>query len=90
MIEIILLIIAIIFTLITFVKGKQKGSLFEILSYICYFIAMLLSFYDILGRIENNDIVGILDIYPTMIIIYIATFIIITILHIYITMKDEG
>ncbi len=60
-------------------RGKRK-DLFIIISLTCFAIVPVLSIFDINCRVAAGDVVGVIDIYPTMGIIYCAVLIIILVL----------
>lgn len=88
-IDLILCLAAIIFATIAAVGRYRKFNILLILSYVCCSLAIALSFYDIMYRINSNDIAGILDIYPTMAMVYLVIFGIVTILNLYSVLKKR-
>lgn len=74
---------AIVFAVLAVIYGNRKRDVFSILSFVCCFLPMASSLYDVIYRIHRNDIAGILDIYPTMTILYLLLFGIVTALNLY-------
>lgn len=83
LIDFILCPAAVIFAVIAVVKGNRKFNIFGILSFLCCSLPIALSLYDIIYRINSNDIAGILDIYPTMAVIFLVVLGIVTGLNLY-------
>lgn len=63
--------------------GTACFAVFRVLSFLCCSLPVILSLYDIIDRAANHDLGGILDIYPTMAIIYLITLGIVTVLNLY-------
>lgn len=61
-IDLILCLAAIIFAIIAAIKKYRKFNVLVVLSYVCYSLAILYSLYDMITRVNSNDIAGILDI----------------------------
>ena len=87
-IDLILCLAAIIFAIIAAIKKYRKFNVLVVLSYVCYSLAILYSLYDMITRVNSNDIAGILDIYPIMIIGYLI--VIVTVLNLYAVLKRRN
>lgn len=88
-IDLIFCLAAIIFVIIAAVGKSRKFNILLILSYVCCSLPTVLLLYDIIYRINSNDIAGILDIYPTMAMVYLGILGIITILNMYSALKKR-
>jgi len=87
LIDFVLCPVAVILAVIAVIKGNGKFNIFGILSYLCCSLPIVLSLYDIIYRINRNDMAGILDIYPTMAVIFLVILGIFTSLNLYAVLK---
>ena len=69
---------ALITSVIALVCCQSRRNLWIIASYSCIGAEMLLGFFDINSRIATNDIAGVMDIYPTMAVVYCILFVLVT------------
>lgn len=77
-IDLFFLPVAVIFAIVALnQKQNRKSDIFSILSFVFCIVPPIASIYDINARIIENDIVGVMDIYPTMANTYITTFLIV-------------
>lgn len=60
------------------VKKNGKWNLCIILSYVCCCMPVIGALFDINDRANHNDIGGILDIYPTMAVVYLILLVMVT------------
>lgn len=88
-VDLILCPAAVILAVIALIRRNKKCSIFVILSYVCCSLPSVLSLYDIVNRVNCDDIGGILDIYPTMSIVYIVVIGIVTVLNLCAALKKE-
>jgi hypothetical protein len=75
-----LFIISIMFTVLAVIYKQRR--LFTVVSMISIGITPLLAIKDILGRVESGDIAGVIDIYPTMLWVFIIVFIVVSAINI--------
>lgn len=63
--------------------GKNKHyQLYGVFCCLCCSLPAVLSMYDVIWRAESSDVAGILDIYPTMINVWLCVIGIVTVLNI--------
>jgi hypothetical protein len=73
--------LAIICAVIVVYKRTGKFRIFGVLSFVFATLPPLLSVYDILDRVGNGDTAGVLDIYPTVLIIYAVVIVVVIALN---------
>ena len=80
---------AIILAVISVIFKNKEHNIFGVLSYLCCSLPAVFSMYDVIHRAKNNDIAGILDIYPTMITVLLVVIGIVTVLNLFAVLKKQ-
>ena len=78
---------AILFSVIAAIRKRGNSNILVVISFICCLLPIIFSIYDILDRINKNDIDGIIDIYPSMNATYLVVFGIVTAFNLYWALK---
>lgn len=74
---------AFIFAIVALIlKQKRVSDIFSLLSLAACIVSLLEAIYDVKSRILNNDIAGVMDIYPSMANIYMFISLAIIVLNI--------
>lgn len=81
MTDIIILSFSVVFAILAIIFANKKwGDILTILSFILYCVAPLNAIFDMLIRLNENDIIGIVNIYPFLSTMYIIVFFCIVVL----------
>lgn len=84
--ELILCPLAVILALVSFVR---KQTAWVMLSYFCCSLSMALSIFDINKRVATGDMVGVMDIYPTLANIYLIVLAFVTFMNVVAMIKKK-
>lgn len=68
--DIILAPCSLILAVIALIQKDSRRNWWSAASFVCIGAEMLLAIYNVNNRADANDIAGIMDIYPTMAVIY--------------------
>ena len=81
-IDLLLLPLAILIAVLGLFVDKKYHNFTTITSFICCCVPLIGSIYDINNRMEINDVTGVMDIYPSMIIFFVITSILVVLLNV--------
>ena len=68
---------AVIFAFVELMRRRGFGWA-GMLSVLCCFVFLLGALWDILSRLDTGDMAGVMDIYPTMSLVYLLTLAVVT------------
>lgn len=69
---------ALILAVVALIQKDCRRNWWSAASFVCIGAEMLMAIYDINRRVAANDIGGIIDIYPTMAVIYTILLVLVT------------
>lgn len=88
--DIILAPCSLILAVIALIQKDSRRNWWSAASFVCIGAEMLLAIYDVNNRVDVNDIGGIMDIYPTMAVIYTILLVVVTGLNIAALVLKKG
>lgn len=74
--------LSIVFAIVSVMVRKKPSDVFAVCSFVFCAIPPIGSIFDINKRAVQNDMVGIRDIYPTLGIIFVIVFMIVTLIQV--------
>ena len=75
--NVLMILLLIVSILLTMIGASKKSGAIIIIGCLSYSLSLLTDLGDILIRLNKGDSAGVMDVYPTMLVVYLATFIVI-------------